>query len=182
MESFLNKQKSKLEKAARTALSGAVILGAVAVTEQKSAEAAPLQTSHEQVESFNFNKEATAFLDQIVSLDIGIDDARGWHTLQAVIEEKFNTFALSCEKRQPYFSVKESEDMAGTVSLDAREATRKYLATKLLTYPNSNSLSIIVLKKILGSPNTIKTVPLVPNTESGTVQQSEIRRIHNDNW
>jgi hypothetical protein len=143
---------SRFENAGRAVIASIALLGAVGANESPAEAATP--QSQEQQETFNSEKEATAFIEEIAALDVGIDDARGRHTLKIKIEEDFNVFALALDGHIPYFSSGNTHaSLNGSVTPEIREKARQYLLPKVLSRSDTDNPAIEILKSIVsGTP------------------------------
>lgn len=81
----------------------------------------------EAQESFDANREAAAFLDEITGLE------GDQHLLAALVEEKFNVFALALEQRIPVFT--EGGSVGGSLGAVSGNAQARERAKALLVPP-----------------------------------------------
>lgn len=165
MEGF----RRRIEKTARAALAGAALLGGVAASEPRGAEAATLQSYEQQ--DFDFKGEANAFLAEIASLDEGMGDARAKHDLQRKVSDKLDAFALACQNRTPYFSAAGGAvSLSGNVTSEGRNAAKKYLRDMLSRMPSSTDMGTALLRQMVAG--TTPAHPEAP-TSSPTSQPPE---------
>lgn len=182
------KEKGILEKTTegiRAAVAGATLLGAVGAT-GLPVETAGMQSRAEAQESFDFERETTAFIDTIASLEAGIDDAHGRHLLRTLVEQKFSTFALAAANRTPYYSAGGDVSLNGAVTYEMRAAAGKYLSSRLPAASADNAAIEILRELVTGESSRpdLSTVPgerpAASNNDGLGLQKSEVRRRQGD--
>lgn len=173
----------KINKPLRAAFAAAALLGGVAASEPKGAEAAPLQSYEQQ--DFDFNGETNAFLEEIASLDAGMDDLRAKQNLQRKISGKLDIFALACLNRTPYFSAARAQ-LSGDLTSEGRAAATNHLRRRLSQIPVSRDKGTNLLREMVAGTTAAPREALTSSPASQPSEQghmpSEVRknRMGND--
>jgi len=144
------KKSSKIEKAIRSTLAGAAFLGAIGGAEVPKEGGMPQMQSAEARESFDANKEADVFIEEIAGLRIGSGGITNEFELKRKVEDKVTMFVLALTLKTPMFSKKETGRFMGMVGPEDRARAAQLLRQRLQGRGDRENPALKMLEKEIG--------------------------------
>lgn len=173
------KDETALSNAAKAALAGAAMLGAVGAADVNVAHAQS-HSMHEQIQKgFDSAREAHNVISKIGEMDEGIDDARGRQTLQKRIQAQIDIFTLALDQQVS------TQSIVGTITPQSRERAYDALMSELARAEMKDPTleknpSVKMLGDILNQAPLLQTATEVQPNQSDT--EKEVRRTRMKDW